>query len=211
MGRDLNAKCKQCRREGVKLFLKGDRCASSKCALLKRNYFPGIHGLKLGRNNRMSGYGTQLREKQKAKRTYRILEKQFINYFKKAISKTGDTNNFLFQMLELRFDNVVYRASLCSSRDTARQAICHGHFLVNGKKVDIPSYQLQVKDKITLSAKSQKQAMFLDLVEKLKGKQAPDWLVVDPKEAQIVIVDLPDIKKNTPEFDLKHIVEFYSR
>ena len=159
----------------------------------------------------MSGYGTQLREKQKAKRTYRILEKQFINYFKKAISKTGDTNNFLFQMLELRFDNVVYRASLCSSRDTARQAICHGHFLVNGKKVDIPSYQLQVKDKITLSAKSQKQAMFLDLVEKLKGKQAPDWLVVDPKEAQIVIVDLPDIKKNTPEFDLKHIVEFYSR
>ena len=159
----------------------------------------------------MSGYGTQLREKQKAKRTYRILEKQFINYFKKAVSKTGDTNNFLFQMLELRFDNVVYRAGLCSSRDTARQAICHGHFLVNGKKVDIPSYQLQMKDKITLRAKSQKQSLFLDLVEKMKDKQAPDWLVVDPKEAQIIIVDLPNIKKNTPEFDLKHIIEFYSR
>ena len=151
MARDLNAKCKQCRREGVKLFIKGERCNSSKCAMVKRNYIPGIHGIKLGRGGRLTGYGIQLREKQKAKRMYRILEKQFRNYFDKAIHKTGETGDNLFNLLETRLDNVIYKAGFGNSRDAARQLISHYHFLVNGKKVNIPSFQVKVKDKIMRS------------------------------------------------------------
>ena len=211
MARDLNAKCKQCRREGVKLFIKGDRCNSSKCAMVKRNYIPGIHGIKLGRGGRLTGYGIQLREKQKAKRMYRILEKQFRNYFDKAIHKTGETGDNLFNLLETRLDNVIYKSGFANSRDAARQLISHYHFLVNGKKVNIPSFQVKVKDKITVKPKSQKMQEFSALAEKLKNAEVPEWLSIDPKEMQITMIDEPNLEKSTPGFDLKLIIEFYSK
>jgi len=211
MGRSLDSKCKQCRREGTKLFLKGDRCNSSKCALTKRNYVPGLHGPKLGRGGRLSGYGLQLREKQNAKRTYRILESQFRNYFDKVIKRPGDTGENLFKLLEMRLDNVVYRAGFAGSRDAARQAVNHGHIRVNGREVSIPSYQVKIKDKVSIKDTSTKKGLFTDLSEKLKTKEFADWLLVDPKTCVATVVDAPNLVKNKPGFDLKMIVEYYSR
>ncbi|MBI5077636.1 30S ribosomal protein S4 [Candidatus Falkowbacteria bacterium] len=211
MARNLDPKCKQCRREGVKLFLKGERCLGSKCALIKRNYVPGVHGPKLGRGGRLTGYGTQLREKQKAKRTYLILERQFKKYFDMAIKKRGDTGKFLFQLLERRLDNVVFRAGMFLSRGLARQFVLHGHFLINGKKVDIPSYQVKVKEKISIAPSSLKKTAFQGLAEKMKGKELSDWLVFDPAALEITVVDSPDLEKSPTAFDLKQIIEFYSR
>ncbi|MFH0780241.1 MAG: 30S ribosomal protein S4 [Parcubacteria group bacterium] len=214
MARDLNPKCKQCRREGVKLFLKGDRCFGSKCAIVKRNFIPGMHGEKQGRggSGRMTGYGMQLREKQKAKRTYRILERQFRNYFKKAVRRKGDTRSILFSLLEKRLDNAVYRAGFAANRDQARQLVNHGHFTVNGKKVTIPSFQVDIKDKIGIRPSSlAKMESFKTLGERLKGKEIPEWLAVEPKELTAVVVGEPSLEKNRPNFDLKQITEFYSR
>ncbi len=211
MGRSLDAKCKQCRREGVKLFLKGERCNSSKCALNKRNYVPGLHGPKLGRGGRLSGYGLQLREKQNARKTYRILESQFRGYFDKVIKRPGDTGENLFKLLEMRLDNVVYRAGLAPSRDAARQLVNHGHISVNGRKVSIPSYQVKVKDKITIKETSTGKKIFADLSEKLNTRETVDWLVVDPKLCSATVIDQPNLEKNKPGFELKMIVEYYSR
>jgi len=211
MGRSLESKCKQCRREGVKLFLKGERCNTSKCALTKRNYVPGTHGPKLGRGGRMSGYGLQLREKQNAKRTYRLLESQFEGYFNKAIKHVGDTGETLFKLLEMRLDNVVFRTGFAESRDAARQMVGHGHIRVNGKKVDVPSYQVKVKDKISIKESSLKKELFKDISEKLKNKEFVDWMNVDVKELVATIIDNPNLEKNKPGFDLKMIVEYYSR
>jgi small subunit ribosomal protein S4 len=211
MSEGSTAKCKQCRREGTKLFLRGERCNSSKCAMVKRNYIPGVHGTKLGRGSRLTGYGTQLREKQKAKRTYGLREKQFKNYFDKAINKDGETGDNMFYLLESRFDNVVYKAGFAPSRATARQLISHAHLLINGKKVNIPSYQMKVKDKITIREKSLQAGPFKDLVEKLKNHEAPEWLVVDLKQMEITVIDKPNLKNETPAFELTHIIEFYSK
>lgn len=213
MGRDLNPKCKQCRRESTKLFLKGERCFSSKCALTRRSYIPGIHGPKNARGVRLTGYGTQLREKQKAKRTYRILERQFKKYFAKAFMKGGETGENFYRLLESRLDNAIYKAGLCSSRDKARQAVNHGHIRVNGKKVTIPSYQLKVKDKISIKPKSLKdQKLFEGLFEKLKNQELPHWLVLDTQDdITVIIVDLPDLNKEQPNYEMKPIIEYYSR
>ncbi|KKQ80066.1 MAG: 30S ribosomal protein S4 [Parcubacteria group bacterium GW2011_GWC2_38_7] len=211
MGRPLDTKCKQCRREGVKLFLKGERCNTSKCSLTKRNYVPGMHGPRLGRGGRLSGYGLQLREKQNAKRTYRILESQFRGYFEKVLKRPGDTGENLFKLLEMRLDNVVFRAGFADSRDAARQFVTHGHIKVNGRKLSIPSYQVKVSDKISIKESSLKKGLFTDLSEKLKTKQATDWMIVDPKEFLATVVDMPNLVKNKPGFDLKMIVEYYSR
>lgn len=212
MGRDLNPKCKQCRREGTKLLLKGDRCLSSKCALLRRSYVPGTHGPRLGKGGRLTAYGLQLRAKQKAKRTYGILEKPLRNYFEKATLKTGDTGAYLYRFLESRLDNVVYRSGLGgSSRNLSRQLINHGHFLVNGRKVDVPSCQLKVADKVSIRPASLKRALFKDFAEKLKNREYPDWLNVDEKDLTVTVVGLPDLAKNPPNFDIKLITEFYSR
>jgi len=212
MGRDIKAKCKQCRRVGTKLFLKGDRCSTSKCAIVKRNYIPGMHGTKIGKaGTRLTGYGIQLQEKQKAKKTYRILEKQFSNYFKKAINTKGDTAEVLYRFLELRVDNVVFRGGFASSRDKARQIVNHGLLFVNGKKVNIPSYQVRLKDKITIKKEAQAKKIFEGLSESLQGKEVAEWLLVDPKELAITVIDLPSLKKTKPNFDLKAIIEFYSR
>lgn len=211
MARSVDSKCQQCRREGKKLFLKGDRCNTSKCAMVKRNYIPGVHGPKLGRGKRLTGYGEQLREKQTAKRTYGILERQFRNYFDKAINKSGDTGENLFLLLEMRLDNVIYRSGLASSRAKARQLVNHGHFCVNEKKVDVPSYQVKAKDKITLREKSKQMGPFKNLTEELKNKEVAEWVILDPKELSVVVVDAPSVEKNKPGFDLKLITEFYSR
>lgn len=170
-----------------------------------------MHGVKLGRGGRMTDYGLQLREKQKAKKLYRILEKQFRNYFDKATRTKGDTGAELYRLLESRLDNVVYKAGLVASRDLSRQMVTHGHFLVNGKKVTIPSYQVSVKDKITLKKRTLDTEIIQRALESLKSKEIVDWLVVDAKEPSITIVDLPSLTKVHPEYDIKAIIEHYSR
>ncbi|MBU1132583.1 30S ribosomal protein S4 [Patescibacteria group bacterium] len=211
MARNLDPKCKQCRREGTKLFLKGERCNTSKCALTRRNYIPGMHGVKLGKGGRLTGYGIQLREKQKAKRTYRLLEKQFRSYFDKAISEVGDTGENIYKLLEMRMDNVIYRAGFCNSRDFARQMVNHGHFLLNGRRASIPSINVKVKDKITFRPKSLEIEEIKNLPEKLKNKEMTDWLVVEPESLTITVLDVPSSEKSKPNFDLRAINEYYSR
>src|SRR6187397_3250855 len=152
MARYIGPVCRLCRREGMKLFLKGERCYSEKCAIEKRNVPPGQHGR--ARRAKMVGYGVQLREKQKVKRTYGVLENQFRRYFEAADRQKGITGELLLQMLERRLDNVVYRLGFATSRPQARQLVRHGHFMVNGKKVDIPSYQVRQGDTIALKSGS---------------------------------------------------------
>jgi len=204
--------CKLCRREGKKLFLKSERCYTTKCALVRRSYAPGMQGPKQqGPGRKMSVYGRQLREKQTAKRSYNVREKQFVNYFKKASRQKGNTEENLFQLLELRLDNVIYRLGFASSRRQARQLVSHGHFLINNKKVNIPSYQLKVKDEITVRPKSKEMPLFKNLQEKLKSHEFVDWLYLDLKELAGKVVDLPNYEKAAKEFDMKQIIEFYSR
>jgi len=209
MAKNLDPKCKQCRREGEKLFLKGDRCFSSKCAMVKRNYPPGVHGVK-GRG-RITSYGIQLREKQRAKRLYGILEKQFRNYFKRAVKKTGDTGKILSQLLELRFDNVIYRLGFAKSRSQARQLANHGHFLINNKRVNIPSYQIKVNDIVSIYPKSLETANFKNLAKTLEKHDIPEWLVLDIKELKGKVVSIPKDEDLDQGINMKLIVEYYSR
>ncbi|TSC54500.1 MAG: small subunit ribosomal protein S4 [Microgenomates group bacterium LiPW_31] len=207
MARYLDSKCRLCRREGTKLFLKGERCFSPKCPLEKRGAVsPGQHGLK--RSRRLSEYGIQLREKQKAKRTYGVLERQFRRYFKKAFKKRGVTGEALLQLLELRLDNVVYRLGFVPSRSVARQIVHHGHILVDGKKVDIPSYQVKPGQVINLNPK----AMKMEVVKKSlaeKKKEIPSWL--QKKAAVGKIIRLPTREEIGADIAEQLIVEYYSR
>ena len=191
MARYTDATCRICRREGEKLFLKGDRCYSDKCALARRAYAPGQHGQ--GRNRKLSEYGMQLREKQKARKYYGILEGQFEGYFELATKKQGMTGENLLKILESRLDNVVYRAGFAMSRPEARQLVKHSHFTVNGKKVNIPSYLLKAG------------------IEANSSKPALNWLSVDRAKGTATVVNLP----NRDEIDLpvqEHlIVELYSK
>lgn len=209
MARNINEKCKQCRREGQKLFLKGDKCSSPKCVMIKRNFPPGVHGAK--GYPRLTGYGIQLREKQKAKRIYRLLEQQFRNYVAKAIKSKENTEEALMQQLEMRFDNVLYRSGFALSRDLARQLISHRHLLINGKKVNIPSIQINVGDIISIKDKSQGLKIFANLKESIKKAEGLSWLVIDPNKFEIKITDKPKLSETKGEFDLKFIIEFYSR
>ena len=188
MARYTDSVCRLCRREGIKLFLKGSRCETAKCAIEKRAYPPGQHGQ--GRK-KFSEYGTQLREKQKVKRIYGVLEKQFRNYFFAADKKKGITGENLLQKLELRMDNVIYRMGLASSRSTARQLVGHGHFTVNGKKMDIPSYALEQGDTIALNPNKIKKTPVKNAIENIKGKTLPDWLSFDTDSKQGIIQALP--------------------
>ena len=203
--------CKLCRREAKKLFLKGERCYTTKCALVRRSYVPGMQGPKGGPGRKMSVFGRQLREKQSSKRIYNIREKQLINYFKKASAQKGNTEENLYRLLELRFDNIIYRLGFAKSRRQARQIVNHGHFLINDKKVDIPSYSAKVNDVIGVKAKSKEMNLFKNLAERLKGHEMPAWLYLDLKEISGKVVDLPDYEKAAKEFDMKQIIEFYSR
>jgi len=170
---------------------------------------PGVHGIK--GYPKLTEYGYQLREKQKAKRIYNLMEKQFKNYFQKARKKRGDTGKIFFQFLESRLDNIVYRLGFASSRREARQLVNHNHFLVNNKRVNIPSFQLRKGDIIKIRSRSLKLKPFVDLKEKLKDKEVPGWLSLDLKNLEGKIVDEPSFQEEPLEFDIRAIIEFYSR
>src|SRR5512137_2909401 len=169
-----DARCRLCRRAGMKLFLKGQRCNTDKCAMERRGYAPGEHGK--SRRIKETNYGVQLREKQKARRMYGVLERQFRNYFEKAAESKGVTGEVLLQMLERRLDNVVYRIGFAVNRNQARQLVRHGHMLVNGRKVDIPSFLVKPGDEVMVREKSRKLSVIVNSLESRKGQAAPEWL-----------------------------------
>lgn len=211
MARLLEPSCRQCRREGVKLFLKGDKCLGAKCVLIKRNYVPGQHGLTRKRN-KMSDYNMQLREKQKVKHIYGILERQFSNYFEKADRKKGITGEILLQLLETRLDSIIYRLGFASSRKEARQLVSHDHFCVDGKKVNIPSYQVRPGQKITLVKESgQNKKLVAKLEEQLKKVQEVNWVRLDAKKLSGELVALPTRLELDPDINEQLIVELYSK
>ncbi|OIO17291.1 30S ribosomal protein S4 [Candidatus Kuenenbacteria bacterium CG11_big_fil_rev_8_21_14_0_20_37_9] len=209
MGRNLDPKCKQCRRFGEKLFLKGERCFGIKCAMVKKNYLPGLHGQKGFR--RESEYAKQLQAKQKAKKIFRIQEKQFQNYFTKAGKMKGNISINLLTLLEKRLDNVIYRIGLAESRDKARQLVSHAHFYVNGKKVNIPSYELKEKDEITVREKSKSMSVFGGVFDNIKSSNIPEWLDYDGEKQIAKVVGEPGEKDFDQAIDARLIVEFYSR
>jgi small subunit ribosomal protein S4 len=208
MARNLNPKCKQCRRIGEKLFLKGDRCDSVKCTLIKKNYPPGIHGAKQQRGAKLSEYGKQLREKQKAKRIYGILEKQFKNYFQKAAKKKKETGELLLKTLEMRLDNVIYQIGLVKSRNKARQLVTHGYFSINNKKANIPSYEVKINDVIKIRKQNKK---WEEGDKKLKKDDIPRWLSFNAKENIIKILNKPKKEDLPQNIDTRLIVEHYSK
>lgn len=205
----MEHKCKQCRREGKKLFLKGERCNSGKCAIVKRNYAPGTHGNK--KATKLTEYGIQLREKQQAKRTYRLRETQFNNYYKRSIRKKGDTGSLMLELLEMRLDNVIYRLNLARSRREARQLVKHGFFSLNDKKADLPSIEVKANDIIKIKKSKLNKKAFQNLEKGIDLSRIPSWLSFDPKSKEAKVVGKPTIKEINPQFDLKYIVEFYSR
>lgn len=209
MARNLKSRCAQCRREGEKLFLKGERCYMAKCAVVRRAYPPGMHGPK--GKSRLTGYGTQLREKQKAKHIYGILEQQFKNYFEKAIKKKGDTSEFFLQLIEMRLDNVVYRLGLAKGRQQARQMVGHGLLLVNGKKVTVPSYSVKKGDLVSIKPKAVSGKLFQNLPQTLQKYEVPAWLSLDVAKLEGKILRKPTKEDVKTQFDLKMIIEFYSR
>jgi small subunit ribosomal protein S4 len=211
MARILTASCRQCRREGVKLFLKGEKCQGAKCTLIKRNYVPGQHGLSR-RRGKPSDYSSQLREKQKVKRIYGVLETQFRNYFEKADHKQGVTGEILLQLLETRLDNVVYRLGFAPSRKQARQLVSHAHFTVNGKKVNIPSYQLKIGDKVAVIKESEADRYFKEVLPNEIAKvTTPIWLKLDAKKLTGELTAIPARIDLDPEINEQLIVELYSK
>ncbi len=208
MARYHQSVCRLCRREGEKLFLKGDRCFKEKCALEKRNVPPGQHGKRRGK---LVGYGAQLREKQKVKRIYGVLEKQFRNYFHKASLKKGITGEILLSFLEKRIDNVVYRLGFATSRPQARQLVTHGHILVNGKKVDVPNYQVRADDEISVSLKTTKNVFVEQAVESAKGRGIPEWLELDRDNFKGKVLREPRRSDILYPINEQLIVELYSK
>lgn len=208
MARYTDAKCRLCRREGSKLYLKGDRCYTDKCAIARRAYAPGQHGMS---RKKLSGYGVQLREKQKVRRIYGVLEKQFRDYFAEAERQRGVTGENLLRLLELRLDNVVYRMGFGESRAEARQLVRHGHFLVNGKKVNIPSYQIKLNDHIVVRPDSKNSEKFKDLAENAASRTAPQWLTVNPEMMEARVIALPVREDIDIPIEEHLIVELYSR
>lgn len=208
MARYTGADCKLCRREKTKLFLKGKKCESAKCPIEIRPYPPGEHGR--GRPKE-SEYQLQLREKQKTRRIYGVLEKQFRNYYEEANKKTGKTGEALLQILESRLDNVIYRAGFAESRDAARQQVRHGHILVNGRKVDIPSYRLREHDIVEVREKS-RNLMPYEVARATAGdKTVPAWLGVIPESMRILVHQLPVRQQIDTQIQEQLIVEFYSK
>jgi small subunit ribosomal protein S4 len=209
MARYLGPVCRLCRREGMKLFLKGERCYTDKCAIEKRNVPPGQHGR--ARKAKMVGYGVQLREKQKVKRTYGILENQFRRYFEAADRQKGITGQLLLQMLERRLDNVVYRLGFATSRPQARQLVRHGHFTVNGKKVDIPSFAVRQGDMIAVRSTSATNVTIQHATEEVKGRGVPEWLLLDLGALSGRISALPTREQINLPVEEQLIVELYSK
>jgi small subunit ribosomal protein S4 len=204
-----DARCRLCRREGQKLFLKGTRCFTDKCAIERRGYAPGEHGK--SRRVKETNYGQQLREKQKARRIYGLLERQFRHYFAKAATTKGVTGEALLQMLERRLDNIVYRLGLALSHHQARQLVRHGHFQVNGRNVDIPSYLVKPGDMVSVREKSRKLAVILTSVDARKGQWVPEWLELDGASLTGRMLNIPTRQSITVPLNEQLIVELYSK
>lgn len=209
MARNLDPKCKQCRRVCEKLFLKGERCFTPKCPIVKRNYPPGQHGVK--GKSRLSGYGIQLQEKQKVKRMYRLLENQFANYFTKAFQKKGNTGELFLRSLEQRLDNVVYRLGLASSRDLARQLVGHGHITVNGERVTVPSFRVRVGDVVAVAPSSVHAGVFATVKKETPQQRVPGWLTFDAKKMEGRAAREPSEQELNQGIQVQLIVEYYSR
>ena len=209
MARYIGPVCRLCRREGMKLFLKGERCYTEKCAIEKRNTPPGQHGR--ARKAKMVGYGVQLREKQKVKRIYGVLENQFRRYFETAERTRGITGETLLQLLERRLDNVIYRAGFSTSRAQARQLVRHGHFLVNGKKVDVPSYSVRAGDVVSVRQTSLENAAIAHAMEEVKGRGVPEWIAIDSTKLAGTISSLPTREQINLPVQEQLIVELYSK
>ena len=201
--------CRQCRREGVKMFLKGERCFSDKCPITRRGTVPGQHGA--ARARMMKNYGLQLREKQKTRRYYGILETQFRNYYEKADAQEGMSGVNLLIMIERRFDNVVYRMGLAESRRDARQLVRHGHFTVNGKNANIPSMLLKTGDEIAIKDSKKDRPKIKTIIEKAEGKIIPKWVEVDKENGKGKIIAMPQREDIDFEIDEQLIVELYSK
>lgn len=209
MAKYTDAKCRLCRREGSKLFLKGEKCYTSKCAIEKRPFPPGQHGQ---RRTRLSDYALQLREKQKMRRIYGVLEKQFRNYYKTAAQKKGSTGENLLQLLERRLDNVVYRMGFAISRAEARQLVRHNGITVNGKKCNIPSYAVSPEDVIAVAEKAKKQLRVTAASDAAQSRDlTPDWMSVDSKKLEGVFKALPERSELPAEINEHLVVELYSK
>ena len=208
MARYTGPVCRLCRREGTKLFLKGERCLTGKCALDRRSTAPGQHG---AANKKMREYGLQMREKQKTKRYYGVLEKQFVNYFEEADRTEGMTGENLICLLERRLDNVVYRMGFAASHKEARQLVLHGHFTVNGKKVNIPSLIIKAGDVISVKEASRDSVKFKALAEAAANANAPKWLEVKAEAMTATVLALPAREDVDFDFNEQLIVELYSK
>ena len=212
MARYTDSVCKLCRREGMKLFLKGERCLSPKCAMERRAFPPGIHGKKQTFKRKTSDYGVQLREKQKARRIYGVMERQFRRYFEEANRTTGLTGINLLAMLERRLDNVVYRLGFADSRAQARQIVRHGHFEVNGRKTDIPSFQVSIGDVISVRQSAVSKTYFKDRAQLMQGTaRVPNWLRLNMAGMNAEIVANPAREDTEIPLNEQLIVEYYSR
>ena len=209
MARNLDAKCRQCRREGEKLFLKGEKCFTDKCAVERRTYAPGQHGQKSGQ--RLSGYGQQLREKQKIRRIYGVLERQFRKVYAEADRRKGQTGENLLQLLEGRLDTVAYRMGFGSSRTEARQVVRHNGVLVNGKRVNIPSYELRPGDVVELTERARAQLRIKGAMEAAESRGFPEWLEVDTKAGKGVFKAYPQRSDLPATINESLVVELYSR
>lgn len=209
MARYTGPVCRLCRREGVKLFLKGDRCLSNKCAIERRNTRPGQHGA--ARSRKPSGYALQLREKQKVRRTYGILERQFHNYYENAARRPGKTSDNLLQLLEMRLDNVVYRLGFADSRAQARQLVAHGHFRVNGRRADIPSMILKPGSEVSVRERSRNEEYFKTRSQLLVDKGVPQWLRLNIAGLSGQVLALPTRQELELPFDEALVVEYYQR
>ena len=204
-----DARCRLCRREGMKLFLKGSRCFTDKCAFERRGYAPGEHGK--SRRIKETNYGQQLREKQKARRIYGLLERQFRHFFTKASETKGVTGEALLQMLERRLDNVVFRLGFAASRSAARQLVRHGHVQVNGRLVDIPSYQVRAGDEIALRERSRKLIVVQNSLEARKGQGVPEWLELNADTPSGRVLNIPTRQSIPVPINEQLIVELYSK
>jgi small subunit ribosomal protein S4 len=204
-----DARCRLCRREGMKLFLKGARCFTDKCAFERRGYAPGEHGK--SRRVKETNYGTQLREKQRARRIYGLLERQFRHYFTKASDAKGVTGEVLLQMLERRIDNVIFRLGIASSRSAARQLVSHGHVAVNGRKVDIPSQLVRAGDEVSVREKSRKLGVIAQSLEARKGQGVPEWLDLNSEKLSARVLNIPTRGSIPVPINEQLIVELYSK
>jgi small subunit ribosomal protein S4 len=208
MAKYVGSKCRQCRREGAKLFLKGEKCYTSKCAVESRPFPPGQHGQRRGR---LSDYASQLREKQKLRRTYGVLEGQFRNYYQKAAQVKGSTGENLLQLLEGRLDNVVYRMGFAASRSEARQLVRHNGITVNGKRLNIPSYQVQPNDNVAVNEAARKQLRVQNALEMAQQRGFAEWIQVDTKGMAGVYKSRPERSELPAEINEHLVVELYSK